>query len=120
MPYNSNKEWIDDNNLKIDNIKTLANMLPNHLNTQDATATVNDIIDNKSAYVNGIKIVGNIPNNGTLNYIPSNTIQNIPAGYTVGGTVAAIDFTNIGTISPTEYNECENLALNILGGANNE
>lgn len=61
------------------------------IDTSDATATANDIISSKTAYVNGEKITGAIPNNGELNITPSTETQSIPAGYTSGGIVRAVD-----------------------------
>ena len=61
------------------------------IDTSDATATANDIISGKTAYINGEKITGAIPNNGELNITPSTETQSIPAGYTSGGIVRAVD-----------------------------
>ena len=58
--------------------------------TSDADATVGDILYNKTAYVDGEKLVGTMTNNGALNYTPSTSQQTIPAGYTSGGTISAV------------------------------
>ena len=58
--------------------------------TSDANATNTDILYNKTAYVDGEKLVGTMANNGSLNYTPSTSSQNIPAGYTSGGTISAV------------------------------
>ena len=79
------------------------------INTSDATATVDDIINPKTAYVNGEKIIGTMPNNGELNYEVSNVEQTIHAGYTSGGKIAAAP------ISQEEYDICNNLIQDILG-----
>lgn len=61
------------------------------IDTSDANAVASDIITGKTAYVNGEKITGAIPNNGELNITPSTETQSIPAGYTSGGIVRAVD-----------------------------
>ena len=58
--------------------------------TSDANATAGEILSGKTAYVNGNKITGSMPNNGST----SGTISTkagtvtVPAGYTSGGTVS--------------------------------
>lgn len=60
--------------------------------TTDVNADAQDVLNGKTAYSNG-KIIGTMPNNGELNYTPSTSVQSIPAGYTSGGTISAIDNT---------------------------
>lgn len=51
--------------------------------TTDATATVSDILLGKTAYANGVKITGSMPNKGAVNttlYTPGSSYT-IPAGY---------------------------------------
>ena len=52
--------------------------------------------------------MGIMPNNGALNYTPSTSQQTIPAGYTSGGTVAAVSMTE------QEIEQAETLAETIL------
>lgn len=58
--------------------------------TTDATATRFQILNGYTAYVKGSKITGFMPNNGTLSYDPTTEVQNIPEGYTTGGTINAV------------------------------
>lgn len=57
------------------------------VDTLDATASSNDLLINKTAYVNGQKVTGTIVDNDYLYYTPSTSDQEIPKGYTDGGTV---------------------------------
>lgn len=56
--------------------------------TTDADALSVDILDGKSAYVNGVKVPGSMPNNGsvggTIDGLTTMSVE-IPAGYTSGG-----------------------------------
>ena len=84
-----------DSSIKPENIKEGETILGvpggyKGIDTSDATAEANDILKNKTAYVNGKKIEGTIPNNGILNYKPSKELQEIPSGYTDGGTILGI------------------------------
>lgn len=57
------------------------------------TATPSDVLDGvtfTSAQSTGTE-TGTMPNNGSLSYTPSSAAQTIPAGYTTGGTVEAVD-----------------------------
>ncbi len=53
--------------------------------TEDATAVAGDILNGKTAYVNGSKITGNIPSKAAATYTPSTTNQEIAAGQYLSG-----------------------------------
>lgn len=78
------------------------------VDTRDATATTNDIVEGTTAYVNNEKIEGNVPNNGVLEYTPSDEEQAIPAGLTAGGAVLPADITTL-----SEYEKCLTIANSI-------
>ena len=63
----------------------------NYVDTGDADAAAANILDSKTAYVNGAKVVGTMPNNGSVTTSMdglTTTSVTIPAGYTSGGTVS--------------------------------
>lgn len=63
----------------------------NYVDTVDADAVAANILDSKTAYVNGAKVVGTMPNNGSVTFSLDGLTTasvTIPAGYTSGGTVS--------------------------------
>ena len=63
--------------------------------TSDATAAVGEILLTKTAYVNGSKLTGTMPNNGGNNVTVTNkTGTTISAGYYDGSGKAQIDSTS--------------------------
>ena len=75
--------------------KVTINPIPsNYITTNDADAQDIHILSGKTAYVNGVKLTGAMPNNNDVSEtIDGLTITSvsIPAGYTTGGTIS---FTN--------------------------
>lgn len=62
-----------------------------YITTTDATASADKILLDETAYVNGVKVVGVMPNNGVIESSidgMSITSVTIPAGYASGGTVS--------------------------------
>lgn len=100
-----------DINLTPDNIKTGVTVFGIEggvADTTDATATANDLVVGTTAYVNNEKVTGTIPDNGALEFDPSDEEQEIPSGLTTGGLVKATDITTL-----NEYNACLTLANSI-------
>ena len=59
--------------------------------TSGADALAANILDGKTAFVNGVKVTGSMPDNGsataTMDGLTTTSVT-IPAGYTAGGTVS--------------------------------
>lgn len=70
--------------------------------TTDATASQGEILSSKTAYVNGVKVTGNMPNNGSNNVTVTGTSgTSIPAGYYDGSGKALIDSTSATNLTAT-------------------
>ena len=61
-------------------------------NTNDATATDSDVLANKTAYANGQKLYGSLPNKGEANIeLTDLTTKTVERGYYSGGTAKIAD-----------------------------
>lgn len=80
--------------------------------TSDANATAGEILSGKTAYVNGNKITGSMPNNGATNVtISSASGASIPAGYSDGSAKAVLDSASASSLSANNIRQ----GVTILG-----
>ena len=70
---------------------TVAAIPDKYVDTSDADAVAANILVDKTAYVNKVKVVGTMPNNGetggNIDGLTTTSVS-IPAGYTTGGSVS--------------------------------
>ena len=81
--------------------------------TSDATAVAAEILKDKTAYVNGVKLVGTMPNNGakTLNITNKSTPVTIPMGFHDGSGKAQISPDEQAKLVPANIRE----GITVLG-----
>ena len=81
--------------------------------TSDANAVAAELLKDKTAYVNGVKVTGTMPNNGakTLNIINKSTPVTIPTGFHDGSGKAQIAADEQAKLIPTNIRE----GITILG-----
>ena len=81
--------------------------------TSDATASQSEILNTKTAYVNGSKVTGNMPNRGAVTGVISTKAgeYTVPQGYHDGSGKVAIDTTEQGKIIAENIRE----GITILG-----
>ena len=81
--------------------------------TQDATAVAAEILNGKTAYVNKVKVTGNMPNRGQqiISITSASTSIAITNGYHDGSGYAAIDSTELSKLISTNIRD----GVTILG-----
>ena len=81
--------------------------------TSDANAVAAELLKDKTAYVNGVKVTGTMPNNGakTLNIVNKSTPVTIPTGFHDGSGKAQIDPTEAAKLIPANIRE----GITVLG-----
>lgn len=85
--------------------KVTVNPIPaEYITTDDATAVAGEILKGKTAYVDGTKITGSMPNNGAaVVVLDTNTTKyTIPAGYHSGSGTVSIVVNEDMEITPTK------------------
>lgn len=72
-------------------------------------ATADKLLMGYKAYSGDSLLAGTMPDNGALSYTPTESQQTIPAGYTSGGIIAAMDYT-----TTNDYQSCIDIVDEIL------
>lgn len=88
---NKQQQTIKPTTGKVISSVTVEAIPENYVDTSDANAIDSEILDTKIAYVNGVKVEGSMPNNGSVSgEIDGLTVtsKEIPAGYTSGGIIS--------------------------------
>lgn len=91
------------------------------VNSQDATASVSEILVGKTAYARGTQLVGTMPNNEGIEETISDKddVVNIPQGYHDGSGTVKLDPTELAKLTPENIRQGVEI-LGVEGGMTGE
>lgn len=86
-----------------ENLASAITSIPSGTDTSDANATANDILLNKTAYVKGSKITGNIQSKSSTNLTVSGATITAPAGYYPSNASKSVSTMTLPTSTSTSH-----------------